>query len=625
MVGNTAPEPTASNGPGADGSPFAPPQITLPKGGGAIRGIDEKFTTNAATGTGSLTVPIAVSPGRAGFGPRLSLTYDSGTGNGPFGVGWSLSLPAITRKTDLGLPQYRDSEESDVFILSGAEDLVPALRHDDWGNRSFDEFERDGYRVKRYRPRIEGLFARIERWTRLSDGDQHWRSLSNDNILTVYGFDVESRIVDPAAPDHVFRWLISRSYDTKGNANVYDYVPENDAGVDLTKANERNRVRSANRYLKRIRYGNRRPLLLDPDTPSFRKPHIAEHDLRGADWMFEVVFDYGEGHYREWPEGAEDRVLSQADLQPQRDWAARADPFSTYRSRFEVRTYRLCRRVLMFHHFPDELNGGDVLVRSTAFDYTEKPIGSFVTRVIQSGHKRQPDGRYLTRSLPPLDLAYTTSPLEDPAYRDFTITDVDAASLANLPGGIDGSDYRWVDLDGDGISGVLTEQGNAWYYKPNLGDGRFGATEVIAARPSLAALRQGRQQLMDLAGDGNLDLVEFTQTPGFYDRTLDSGWAGFRAFRSLPVRDWNDPNLRFVDVTGDGIADILVTEDVAITWHPSLLNEGYGAAVRVPAPDDEEAGPRVVFADGTQSIYLADMSGDGLSDIVRIRNGETCY
>jgi hypothetical protein len=40
---------------------------------------------------------------------------------------------------------------------------------------------------------------------------------------------------------------------------------------------------------------------------------------------------------------------------------------------------------------------------------------------------------------------------------------------------------------------------------------------------------------------------------------------------------------------------------------------------------DEEKGPRIVFADGTQSIYLADLSGDGLTDLVRIRNGEVCY
>jgi hypothetical protein len=55
-----------------------------------------------------MTVPIATSPGRGGFGPQLSLSDDSGTGNGLFGFGWSLSLPAISRKTDKGLPRYRD-------------------------------------------------------------------------------------------------------------------------------------------------------------------------------------------------------------------------------------------------------------------------------------------------------------------------------------------------------------------------------------------------------------------------------------------------------------------------------------------------------------------------------------
>src|ERR1044072_625908 len=103
-----SPGPKAS-GPAASG----PPAISLPKGGGAVRGIGEKFAANPVTGTGSFTVPISVSPGRTGFGPSLSLSYDSGSGNGPFGLGWSLSLPSITRKTDKGLPQYRD-EESDV-------------------------------------------------------------------------------------------------------------------------------------------------------------------------------------------------------------------------------------------------------------------------------------------------------------------------------------------------------------------------------------------------------------------------------------------------------------------------------------------------------------------------------
>ena len=74
-----------------------------------------------------MTVPIATSPGRSGFGPQLSLSYDSGAGNGPFGLAGLSRFPQSRAKPTKGLPRYRDADESDVFILSGAEDLVPVL------------------------------------------------------------------------------------------------------------------------------------------------------------------------------------------------------------------------------------------------------------------------------------------------------------------------------------------------------------------------------------------------------------------------------------------------------------------------------------------------------------------
>jgi RHS repeat-associated protein len=596
-------------------SPFSAPQINLPKGGGAIRGIGEKFSANAVTGTGSLSIPIAVSPARSGFSPQLSLQYDSGAGNGPFGMGWSLSAPAVTRKTDKGLPQYRDHEESDVFILSGAEDLVPVLRREGEGRWVNDEFERDGYEVKLYRPRIEGLFARIEKWTRVEDGDIHWRSFSKDDVLTIYGATRASRICDPGNESHIFSWLISSSFDGKGNAIVYEHVSENDCSVDLTLANERNRTRTANRYLKRVRYGNRKPL---------RGSNLPAED---DGWMFEIVLDYGDEEFRSCPADAEGNVFVEAPANPSHDrpWPTRRDPFSSYRSGFEVRAYRLCHRFLLFHRFPEELETPRYLVRSTELEYEQKQIGSFLVRAIQAGYARESEGRYLERGMPALELGYSASPLEDESFD--RNAELKIAEAQNLPEGIDGTNYRWLDLDGVGISGVLSEQGTGWYYKPNLGKGRFGATELVVRKPSLGALASGQQQLLDIAGDGNLDLVEFESgQAGFYERTTDGGgWDPFRTFHSLPVLDWEDPNLKFVDITGDGVADILITEDIAFLWHQSYLRVGFGPERRIPAAYNEEEGPRVIFNDGTQSIYLADMSGDGLSDIVRIRNGEVCY
>ena len=488
MADNQSTDTKSDNDGKSQNSPFTPPGISLPKGGGALRGVDEKFSVNPVTGSCSLTAPLALSQGRSGFGPQLALSYDSGNGNGAFGMGWNLSLPAITRRTDKGLPKYRDELESDIFVLSGAEDLVPALIPNDSGHLTLDEYERDGYAVKRYRPRIEGLFARIERWTCFGSGEVHWRSLSKDNILTVYGLDRESRIADPDAPEHIFSWLICRSYDDKGNAIIYNYAAENSSNADLNQPSEKNRRVSANRYLKRIRYGNRQPLLLDPDAASFRTSHLAPHDLDAAQWMFEAVFDYGDECYREDAPDENHRVFARLDAEAATDWPVRRDPFSSYRSGFEIRTYRLCRRVLMFHRFPSELETEHYLVRSTAFHYRENPSGSFITHIVQAGHKRLPDGRYLTRTLPGLDLEYSVSPLEDPEFHDYPLREVDPESLANLPGGIDGGYYRWLDLDGESISGVLSEQGDAWFYKPNLGNGRFGAVETLRARPSLANL-----------------------------------------------------------------------------------------------------------------------------------------
>lgn len=664
-----------------------PAAISLPKGGGAVRGLGEKFTANPVSGTGSMTVPIATSPGRSGFGPQLVLSYDSGAGNGPFGFGWHLTLPSITRKTDKGVPRYRDADESDVYVLSGAEDLVPVLRPD--GTRFSDDTTAPGYVIHRYRPRTEGLFARIERWTRSDTGDIHWRSVSADNVTTVYGRDSHSRIADPGphatnGPPRVFGWLVCESFDDKGNAIVYEYAGENADNVDGALAGEHNRLHTANRYPKRIRYGNRVSRLVQPD-------------LAQASWLFEVVFDYDEGHYeRVDPDPsrppAEQHRFARASVSPARPWARRPDPFSSHRAGFEVRTHRRCHRVLMFHHIPDvaaEAAGYEGLVRATEFDYADldysAPVtveaelahrgstrtASFLRRVTQSGYVRD-DTRpvverggtvhatYLERSLPPLELEYSRAIVHD------DVRDVQAERPETLPVGPDRG-YQWVDLHGEGLPGMLTEHRGGWRYHRNHsplplsspghrgGEGtedlnpdgtghravtgaghvtgtsteqvvaRFGPAEEVTAKPNLR-LADARARWVDLAGDGHPDLVTSDGSrSGLYEHDGDEGWLPFRPFTSCLNLDLGDPNVRLGDLSGDGHADVVITEGEAVVWHPSLAEEGFGPAARVTQPSDEERGPRLVFADGTQSVHLADMCGDGLADLVRVRNGDVCY
>lgn len=614
-----------------------PPSISLPKGGGAIRSIGEKFGANPVNGTGSLTVPITTSPGRSGFGPILSLAYNSGAGNGPFGFGWSLSLPSITRKIDKGLPKYQDSQDSDIFILTGIEDLVPMLEKDERGNwipKKVSPRKVNGtvYLVRCYRPRVEGLFAYIEQWiSTAKPEDIFWRTISKDNITTWYGKNANSRIADPENPERIFSWLICQSHDDKGNVITYDYKPEDAENIDLSCAHQQNRGdkldirRTANRYIKRIHYGNHKPYFpkLEADHP-WPEPQMNQ-------WYFEVVFDYGE-HDEVNPTSQEINT-----------WRSRQDPFSNYRSRFEVRTQRLCQRVLMFHHIPDNPDGQkgyNGLVRSTDFTYQYsknstkncEPIYSKLNKVTQCSYQRTASGDYLSKSLPPVEFTYSDATIQTELH---DLQDID--SLENLPIGIDNVLYQWIDLDGEGLSGVLTEQENVWFYKRNLSptnvkvsdngsyiEAKLAPVEIVSPKPGMTIADYA--QFLDLAGDGRPDVVQFEGTmQGFYERTMDEKWKSFVPFASLPNVNWSDPNLKFIDLDGDGRIDILISEHSTFVWYRSLGEDGFDVAQWISKPWDEEKGPHIVFADKEQSIYLSDMSGDGLTDIVRIRNKEVCY
>ena len=298
----------------------------------------------------------------------------------------------------------------------------------------------------------------------------------------------------------------------------------------------------------------------------------------------------------------------------------RPDPFSTYRAGFEVRTYRLCRRVMLLHHFPDEPGtGADCLVQSLDLGYgVQRPSGlSTLASVTRRGFRPAPGGTRVSRAMPPIEFGYAPAEIDREVRR--------LADVENLPAGLTSPAYRWTDLDGEGLPGVLTEQAGELFYKANLGSGRFAPARVVGTRPVPSGLGGGRRELLDLDGDGNLDLVAFDgPVPGFSERA-DGAWTPWRTFRSRPVLDWQDARTRLVDLSGDGLADVLVLGDDDLTWYRSLGEDGFDDASRAVPPQPPGPDAWIRTGDAAETVQFADMTGDGLADLVRVRRGEVSY
>jgi RHS repeat-associated protein len=591
------------------------PGIQLPKGGGAIRGIDEKFKVNAANGTSSFSIPLPLSPSRGGYKPPISLVYNSGNGNSPFGLGWSLTVPSIMRRTRNYLPKYEDAWESDIFQLSDTEDLVPLLIESggNWirqvQSRTVDSIN---YSIAQYRPRIESNFARIERWTDTSTGDAHWRVLSPDNSTSYYGLTSESRVSDPQNPGRVFQWLLSQAHDDKGNLVLLNYKTEDGAGVPASLCEKNKSGKCTQVYLSSVWYGNIKPWFEGDNLPDEEQ------------FLFRAIFDFGE---RDNAQPVPGDIYQ--EIQP---WTCRKDSFSSFRSGFDIRTYRRCSRVLMFHCLPQqELPRNPCLVKSLDLFYDddltllrngdEVPGFSFLVKATQKGYIWDPTTQtYGSKSLPDMDFTYQQH------IWNTQVQDVTPGNRAGVPAGVDQTSYRWVDLFSEGITGILTEQGNAWYYKSNLGEGAFSNAEQVALLPSYRGLTTQDISIRELEGNGEKYLVQEKMRPQtFFKLSPGNEWCKGRLFEQYPTVDLEDRNARMLDLNEDGIEEILYTEEYQFLWYEGLGERGFRLAGTVPKTFDEEQGPAIIFADKDQSIFLADMTGDGLLDIVRIRNGELCY
>jgi RHS repeat-associated protein len=507
----------------------------------------EKLTPDLFTGTGNFTVPLAVPEGRNGVHPTLQLSYTTGQGNGPCGLGWSLGLPGVVRSTSHGLPAYDDAR--DRFVLAGLEDLVP-LPAGQPGQ------------PQRYRPRTEGSFASIEH-IRTGTGEARedfWQVVTQEGLTSCYGTPrahLATGAADPAAvrnpedPEQIAAWRLTRTADPFGNR--VEYAWSRDRGAD-----------GPHRWdvpeLAEIRYVDS----LDPALPG---------------WLVTLGFT----------------------------WEERPDPFSDFRPGFEVRTRRRLAQV--------------------AVQVSGKPQKVFHLRYVQAANGLSLlagiqveglDASGRSETLPPLTFTYSGFAPGERRFAPVRVPELPAGSLLS-PG------FELVDTTGKGLPDVLELAGARPRIWRNQGDGTFSLPREMKSAPAGLHLGDPGVQLLDADGNGQLDLMVVREgLAGVFPMRFGGGWdeRAFRSFAVAPSFDLRDPEVRLLDLDGDGATDALRAGVDALECFFQDPDLGWNEVRRFPRTA-LDGFPNVPFSD--PRVRFADMTGDGLQDLVLVQSGRVEY
>lgn len=479
------------------------PGQSLSSGGGGARSISDQFQPNLAMGGATYRIPIELPQGPGGFAPKLDLLYNTGFGNGPLGMGWTLSIPYIETRRKSPYSQQDQSE----FSLSGAETLVELP---------------DGSFV----PKIQST---LQRYLRTPDG---WASTAPNLVTMRLGSTPSSRIegiVDGVSATS--RWLLDR-VTFPGDRHVeFHYTSV-----------------GSQRYLQNIVWG------------PFRLNAI---------------------------------------------WEGRPDPFSRFETGFELRTDRRLT-ALELHH---EGLQPHTLIRRIALSYSQAAYSqaSLLTQVQLTGFRHR-NGVTEVTSAPPQTLSYTTFDPEPQPIRSFSSTVSPPPPLS--------PDMVWLDYRGTALPGLLRMNGREVTYWENLGELSWAPPQTLRVLPQSIDLAADPVRFADMTGNGTADLVVGSDLgAGYFPHDPSDGFLRKIPSRMVPGFDLLGEHTYPVDLDGDGVQDLLVVQDGHLL---GFFHRGQGRwDGPTLLPQDEL--PNI--AELRRRIRFIDMNGDGVTDLVLLLSG----
>ncbi len=580
--------------------------LSLPTGPGSLTGMGEQVTAEPATGALTLSIPIALPPAPTGVQPDLTLRYDSRTGNGPVGIGWSMAPLSIQRRTSLGLPRY---DATDELLLAGQR-LV--------------EVEPGTYRL-----RVEGELTRV---VALPVG---FRADRKDGTKITLGTTVASQVVEG---DRVFRWLPDHVVSVHGDSADYVYAangPERTLGeIDIARPGA-----PPSRVV--FRYQSR------PDPiPDARAGFLVAVTQRLAEIDTFVAGSSGESPGR----AVRSVKLSYDD--------------SSGLSR--LRSVQSCAADASVCLPPVMITVSQPSFASAAIQSLVAPgvwLGDPDAALVDVDGDSLPDvvkvtslGSTWWRNLGPagfapgqavganpgVDLSSAGVALQDmngdghaelffwlgssgedgavyaPLASKTGTTSFDPAVSLTGSQGLppDGPDVRWLDLDGDGRVDALQATPDGWTAWFNLGGGLLSAPVELSPPESGLSFEDPTLRIADMNGDGLVDLVRLQS--GTARVFLSLGFGAFAPGQDLlgaPDVGGDDRRLYVGDADGDGLADVFYVAPGRLAiwrnlgaWGEASGSQGFGPEIDVAgAPDYDPL---------TTTVRIADLLGRGVRGIV---------
>jgi RHS repeat-associated protein len=534
--------------------------LPLPSGGGSMQPIDEAFKTDLGTGTGSYQVPVKLPKGVNNFTPSLALKYSTGKGNGPFGLGWSMDMMAITRSIDKRLPDFNDA--ADVFMFEGRE-LVPL------GNNV-------------YQPLIEQEFSLIKRTA------AGWEVQTKAGGKLLLGTTADSRMTfDDNGNQKVFAWFVNEMTDSNGNAIRYEY--ESNGG---------------NVFIRKITYAVYQVVFnygVRPDEfSSYRNGFETKFAIRCASIQVDLLqpaltpvkqyrFTYAQAPY------SNISLLEKAELVALHGENGDTEqipfpPITFTYNKFDPSQRKLEIFSSQSASAPPSLLRPDV----TLLDFEGTGLQG-VMEIANGVARFWPNKGNLQWGTP-----YT---------------------LKDIPLHTDLSDDNLLfgDMEGNGTADLMTGDRQSGGYFPNLPGGGWGRKVNYRQSPNVPVGSPGTR-LVDLDGDNRVDMMYSDGNAYYYYfNKAEKGWADQpvvvkRAFgaEEQPEVNLDDPHIRMADIVGDGRTHLVQVHSGRVLYWPNLGHGKWGKVKRMTNA------PQLPRNYDPARLFFADIDGSGAMDMVYV-------